>query len=111
MQKKHRNIIVGGVLWFTIGMIGLFVKEDISHYFNIHPFISFILPICALLIGLTAILYVYLQGWFNKEMGETNQMTHQLSNEFEKFKKELTQRIDEKSNANFSAENIQEIVE
>src|SRR5574342_460308 len=59
---KYRLFIFYSVFFFVIGLIGLLIKDDLYHYFNLRPPTVLLLSVILLLTGISIFLMLYIRG-------------------------------------------------
>lgn len=68
MKKKYRFTIFTSTIYFTIGLITLLIREDLYRYFGVRPYVILTVGVTLLLVSIASILYLYVQGNFDKEI-------------------------------------------
>lgn len=110
MIRKHRTFIVTGVLYFTLGLIGLLLREDFLKFYDANPLTLSTASVALILAGIMSILFVYLQGGFTKEVPNEPYTDSSLAKHIEKLREELTQRIESKSSTVIDGDKLNELI-
>lgn len=110
MNKKHRFYIASGLIYLTLGVIGLSLKTDLIEYFFIKPLFVSTVTVVLILTGMVSILFVYLQGGFSKDDENLEKKDYSIAKEIEKLKLDLLKRIEENKSITVDNNQIRDIV-
>lgn len=110
MIRRQRRLIFLGAIYFSLGLIGLLIMQDLVRYFNVIPIFALTISLTLLLIGLGSILYVYLQGGFSKESIERQENDKNYLRQFERLRNELVHKIESEQKIPFDEKKIEQQV-
>jgi len=111
MIKKHRFYIVTGIIYFTLGLIGLLIRTDLIEYYKFSPLVVSAISVALVLMGLVSVLFVYLQGGLTNESQTLDRSTLDYRRQIERLRNELYHRIDETKNIKIDDEKIKDTIE
>tara|TARA_B100001250_G_scaffold405348_1_gene422701 strand:- start:113 stop:1048 length:936 start_codon:yes stop_codon:yes gene_type:complete len=96
MTKQFRSLITTGVIITVLGILGLLTKEDLYEYFGFYPFFVITFSILLVLVGVAAILNVYVKGGFANN--ETTHESRLFREELKMMRNEFYHQFDRLSN-------------
>lgn len=112
MRRRHGLVVITGIGYFVIGLVGLLTKPDITKFLETDPFTVIAVSLALILIGIGCMLYVYLQGGFST-LGafDPNEMTVKYARQFERFRNEVNERLSHVSNLGIDENKVASIIE